>query len=250
MIKLKTKEEISLMREAGKRLRKVFNQLKKEIKAGITTNYINEKAEELIKNYGGFPSFKTVNGYKWAICVPINEQIVHTPPSKRTLKRGDLLTLDIGFYYQGYHSDYAETILINDDKNLEKKRFLQIGKVALRRAINQVKVGNYIADVSREIEKTITNSGFFIIKSLVGHGIGRKLHEDPFVPGFVSDEREKTPLIKEGLALAIEVIYSRGTENMIYEDKQKWSIITADRSLSACFENTVIATKKGPLIVI
>lgn len=238
------------MREAGKRLREVVNQLKKEIKVGITTNYINEKAENLIKKYGGLPSFKTVKGYKWAICTPINEQIVHTPPSERTLKRGDLLTLDIGFYYQGYHSDYAETILIDDDNNSEKKRFLQIGKVALSRAIKQVKIGNYIGDISSEIEKIITNSGFFIIKSLVGHGIGRNLHEDPFVPGFINDKREKTPLIKEGLALAIEVIYSQGTENMIYENKQEWSIITADKSLSACFENTVIATKKGPLIVI
>mgnify|MGYP005850463633 CR=1 FL=1 len=250
MIKLKTKEEITLIKEAGKRLRKVVNQLKKEIEVGITTNYINEKAQNLIKKYGGYPSFKTVKGYKWAICVPINEQIVHTPPSERSLKRGDLLTIDIGLYYQGYHSDYAETILIDDDNNLEKKRFLQIGKFALKRAINQVKIGNYIGDISNEIEKTITKSGYFIIKSLVGHGIGRKLHEDPIVPGFVSEEREKTSLIKEGLVLAIEVIYSQGTENMIYEDKQKWSIITADKSLSACFENTVIATKKGPLIIV
>ena len=250
MIKLKTEEEISLIKEAGKRLRKVVNRLKKEIKVGVTTNYINEKAENLIRKYGGYPSFKTVKGYKWAICVPINEQIVHTPPSERILRKGDLLTIDIGLSYRGYHSDYAETILIDDNNNSEKKRFLETGKDALRRAINQVKIGNYIGDISREIEKTITNSGFFIIKSLVGHGIGRKLHEDPLVPGFVSKKREKTPLIKEGLALAIEVIYSQRTENMIYEDKQRWSIITADKSLSACFENTVIATKKGPLIIV
>lgn len=250
MIKLKTEEEMLLMVEVGRRLRKVVEQLKKEIKTGVSTVYLNKRAETLIKEQGGYPSFKRVKGYHWAICTPINEQIVHTPPSNRRLKEGDLLTIDIGLEYKGYHSDYAESFLIGDTKDKAKERFLEIGRKALTKAISQAKIENYIGDISSAIEKVITEAGYFIIKSLVGHGIGKKLHEDPFVPGFLNRPREKTPLIKKGLALAIEVIYSQGTEKMIYEDKDKWSIVTADRSLSACFENTVIIDKKGPLILV
>lgn len=250
MINLKTREEILIMKEGGRRLRKIIEQLKKKIKVGITTNYLNQIAERLIEDHGGKPSFKTVKNYLWAICTPINEQIVHTPPSRRVLKEGDLLTIDIGFQYKSYHSDYAETFVVGKKYDREKKFFLTVGKQALEEAIKQVKVGNYIADISNAIEKNITKRNYFIIKDLGGHGIGKELHEEPFVPGYFNGKKEETPLIKEGMALAIEVIYSQGTKKMVYEKGQPWSIITADRSLSACFETTVIATKKEPLVIV
>jgi len=249
MINYKTEEEIKIMLEGGKRLRQILKKLVKFVKPGITTLKIENEAQKLIKESQVEVSFDKVEGYKFATCLPVNEQIVHTPPSKRFLKKGDLLTIDIGVYYRGFHTDCAETILVGEEEKGEIKRFLETGREALKRAIQKVKVGGYLGEVSKEIETTIKKNGYFVIKQLTGHGIGKDLHEDPFVFGFLDKPISKTLKIKPGLVIAVEVIYSMGTEEMIFDKKDPWSIITKDGSLSACFEKTVAITKNQVLIL-
>ncbi len=249
MVNLKSSQEIAVMAESGKRLRAVVKDLSTLIKPGITTQEIDEKAEELIREQGGKSSFKTVSGYLFSTCTPINEQIVHTKPSKRVLKNGDVLTLDIGMLYKGWHTDYATTKVVgekSEDANVNK--FLKIGEETLYLAIKKAKIGNRLGEISEVIEREITGNGYFIIKELTGHGIGRKLHEDPYIFGFVDRPIDKSTLIKKGLVIAIEIIYAMGTDTMIYED-DNWSIITKDRSLSACFEHTIAVTDRGPVIL-
>ncbi len=249
MIDLKTAREIKLMEDGGKKLREVAETLLSHIKPGMTTMEIDSEAEELIKRQGGESSFKSVKGFRWTTCLPINEQVVHTPPSDRVLKEGDVLTVDIGMYYRGFHTDYAETIVVGGVQKDTVKRFLTIGKDTLVEAIKQAKAGNHVGNISAVIEHKIRGAGYFILKELTGHGIGRKLHEDPFVFGYLDKPIEKTPIIKPGLVIAIEIIYSMGSEAIVYEEGSDWSIRTADSSLSACFEQTVAVTNKNTLIL-
>jgi len=249
MIHLKTSEEINIMVEGGKRLKKVVNQLIPIIKPGMTTKEIDEQAEKLVFKEGGEPSFKKVKGYYWTTCLPINEQVVHTPPSDRVLKKGDLFTLDIGMYYQGFHTDYATTLVISGTNDEKVTRFLEAGKKTLELAIREARVGNRIGQISAAIEKNIYGNGYYILKELTGHGIGRELHEDPYIFGFENEPIEKTAKIKEGLTIAIEIIYSMGAEEFFYEKDNSWSIVTKDKSLSACFEHTIAVTNKKTLIL-
>lgn len=249
MITYKTDAEIELMRVNGEKLRVVMKQLIPQVHAGMTTNDINALAEKYIKEQGGDISFNKVEGYKWAICVPINEQVVHTPPTTRVLKNGDILTIDIGLYYKGFHTDHAITMVVGGKTSPEVERFLQVGKEALDLAIAQAVVGNRIGHISQAIEKKVRGAGYTIMKQLTGHGVGRDLHEDPFIPGFLSKKIEKTIEIKKGMVLALEVIYSMGSPDIAYEDGQDWSIITKDKSMSACFEHTVAITDKNTLVL-
>ncbi len=242
MIHLKTEEEIAIMKEGGKRLSQVMRELMPQIKPGIKTEAIDKEAERLIRRQGGEPSFKKVKGYFWTTCLPVNEQVVHTPPSARILKQGDVLTVDIGMYYRGFHTDYADTIIVGNKTDDKKNRFLQAGKEALYKSIEQAKVGNRIGDISAAIEKEIYGHGYFILKELTGHGIGRELHEDPYIFGYRARPKEKTAVIRPGLVIAVEVIYSMGTEEITYEKGDDWSIVTADGSLAACFEHTIAVT--------
>ncbi len=242
MIHYKTPEEIETMTEGGKRLHAVVGELIPWIKIGMSTLEIDRKATSLIKKNGGEISFNKVKGYDWATCLTINEQVVHTPPSKRIIKDQDVLTIDIGLYYEGYHTDYADTIVCGNPKNNEVVHFLNVGKRALYKAIDQAKKGNRLGDISRAIENEIYGNGYKIVKQLTGHGIGTELHEDPNVFGFLDRPIQKTLTIKSGLVIAIEVIYSESSEEFAYEDETGWSLITKDRSLSACFEHTVAIT--------
>lgn len=249
MIKLKSEKEIEIMIEGGKRLKKVVEELLPFVKEDRTTEEIDKKAEFLIKKQEGESSFKRVEGYHWTTCLSINEQIVHTIPSSRVLKKGDLLTIDIGFLYKGYHSDYAMTIIIGDHFNDESVKFLTVGKKALSSAISEVKIGNRIGHISSAISSEIGQNGYFVIRELTGHGIGTKLHEDPLIPGYIDIPIEKTPMIKNGIVLAIEIIYSKKKTKIEYENDDGWSLITANRSLAACFEHTVAVYQNKALIL-
>ncbi len=248
MVNLKSTQEIIIMTEGGRKLKNVVEDLLPLIRAGITTKEIDDRAEELIKKQGGESSFKTVPGYLFSICSPVNEQVVHTKPSSRVLNSGDVLTLDIGMLYKGWHTDYAITKVVGESKDVTVNKFLKIGEDTLYLAIKEAKIGNRLGIISKVIEREITGNGYFIIKELTGHGIGKKLHEDPYVFGFVDKPINKSLLIKKGLVIAIEIIYAMGTGVMIYE-KDNWSVITKDRSISACFEHTIAVTDQGPIIL-
>lgn len=249
MIHLKSIEEIKVMREGGKRLRKVVEALLPQIKVGITTKEIDDRAEKLIIREGGESSFKKVPGYQWTTCLPINEQVVHTPPSERHVKNGDILTVDIGMYFQGFHTDYADTIIVGENNDKKIHRFLDVGKKALYKAIDQARAGRRIGQISETIEKEIYGNGYKILKDLTGHGIGRDLHEDPYVFGYLEKPIEKTISIKPGLVIAIEIIYSMGAEEFMHEPNEEWSVITSDKSMSACFEHTVAITDKETMVL-
>jgi len=218
------------------------------IKPGITTKEIDNKAELLIKKNKAEPSFKKVKGYFWSTCLSVNEQIVHTPPSLRVLKDTDVLTVDIGLCFNGYNTDYAITFPIKISNN-KTDLFLLTGKKTLYKAIKKVKKGNYIGDISQVIQNEIEGNGYSIVPELTGHGIGKNLHEDPFVPCFLDVPIKETYRMTDGLVLAIEVIYTMKKGKMEYEKGSDWSIVTSDKSLSACFEHTVAITNKGSVIL-
>lgn len=249
MIKLKTPEEIETMTESGRRLREVVKKLLPQIKVGKTTKQIDKEAEKLIRELGGEPSFKRVKNYNWSTCLPVNEQIVHTLPSDRILKEADILTLDIGFYYQGFHTDFATTFIVGEKQDKEVLKFLEIGRKTLNKALDKVKAGGYLGEISRTIEENITKNNFEVIHELTGHGIGRQLHEDPYVPGFLNVPVDKTYKMRPGLVIAVEVIYAKGGSKIKFEKNSDWSIVTADSSLSACFEHTIAIGDKRALIL-
>ncbi|OGK62207.1 type I methionyl aminopeptidase [Candidatus Roizmanbacteria bacterium RIFOXYB2_FULL_38_10] len=249
MINYKTSKEIGAMKECGLKLRKSVELLLPLVKPGMTTELIDKTAEKIIVSQGAETSFNKVKGYFWTTCVPINEQVVHTPPGKRVIKNGDVLTIDIGAYFGGFHTDYATTFIVGKQEDSKVSHFLDIGKETLTNAIKQAKVGNHLGHISHAIEEGICKNGYFVMRQLTGHGVGKELHEEPFVPGLLDKPIEKTLKIKPGLVLAIEVIYSMGTEEIAYEKGVDWSIITADKSLSACFEHTVAITDKNTFIL-
>ncbi len=249
MINFKTDKEIETIKEGGKRLREVVTKLRPIIDVGVTTREIDKKAEELIRIVGAEPSFKRVEGYRWSTCVPINEQIVHTPPSSRVLKDGDIFTLDIGLYYQGFHTDYSDTWIVGKAKSKEEVKFLAVGAETLKKAIAVAVKDNHIGNISHVIEKEVRGAGYYPARELTGHGIGHELHEEPYIPGYLDHPIVKTPLLKPGLVIAIEVIYAKTTDKIAYEKGVEWSIVTADKSISACFEHTVAITGDKTIII-
>lgn len=240
MIYLKSQEEIEKMRKAGAILKSVKQKLKKAIEPGITTEHLDKLAQKAIKAEGGSAGFKTVEGYKWALCTPVNEQIVHTPPSDYRLKENDVLTVDMGVMWEGFHSDSAFTVSVGRTPTSEIADFLSAGSEALEAAILKAKESAHIGDISAAMESFLKDRGYSVSHDLTGHGIGRDLHEDPLIPCFSDDAISDTPEIKNGMALAIEVIYCMGKDCRIKSEKGKeWSIVTRDGSISACFEETV-----------
>jgi methionyl aminopeptidase len=250
MIHLKTKEEIEIMRECGKKLTASVNELLPFIQPGITTLEIDQEAERLILKNGAESSFNKVPGYKWTTCLPINEQAVHTPPSKRVVKDGDVLTVDIGAYYKGYHTDYATTFVVGSNTNPKVEQFLKTGRETLDKAIGKAKEGAYLGEISQAMQEGIYGNGYFVLKELTGHGIGHDLHEDPYVPNYIEKPVERTLKIPSGLVIAVEVIYSMGSERIVYEKQGQWSIRSKDRSICACYEHTIAILDKNTYILV
>lgn len=248
-ITLKTDDEIQIMKEGGTILRKVVDEIIPKIDVGMKTEDIDSEAERLIKSYGAEPSFKTVKGYSWSTCLPVNAQAVHTPPSKYELTDGDIITLDIGVLYKGFHTDFAYSKLVGTSKDEKKTKFLTVGQETLEKALKKVKPGVHLGEIAEFIEKEINKHGYFILKELTGHGIGRTLHEDPFVLNYLDRPVQKTYRMKPGFVMALEIIYSMGTEEIAYETGNSWSIITKDKSLSGWFEKTVAVTAENGFIL-
>lgn len=246
---LKSEEEIKAMQIGGGILKRVINEVLALVTPGITTKELDIKAETLIKKYGGEPGFKRVKGYKYATCMCVNEQVVHTEPSGRVLKNGDVLTIDAGVYYAGLHTDSAETVIVGATDNKAIITFLGTGKLAVKYAIQEAKIGNHIGHISQKLGEIITGGGYQVVHELTGHGVGRELHEDPFIPGFLDRDVTKTPKIKAGMTLAIEVIYAMGIGQITSEAGLNWSLKTKDNSIGACFEDTIAVTRENTLIL-
>lgn len=246
-IKIKTPEEIEIMTVGGAMLRRVKNKLSEAIREGVNAMEIETLACELIKAEGAEESFKKVPGYHWATCINTNAGLVHGIPSPAMVfKKGDVVSVDVGVYYKGFHTDTSITVGI--ELTPENKKFLSVGKQALEKAISKARVGNYIYDISQAIEETVEGAGYSTVKALVGHGVGRELHEEPQIPCFVPGEIKDSPIIKSGMVLAIEVMYAMGEDRVqVLEDG--WTIVMRDGKISALFEESVVVTEKGPKVI-
>jgi methionyl aminopeptidase len=244
---VKSPSDISIMAEGGKKLSRIKKALKDKVAVGVSAMAIEELARKLIEKEGGKPSFMMVPGYKWATCVNVNEGLVHGIPKKRIVfKKGDVVSVDIGFYYKGFHTDTSVTKGLAVDA--KTKKFLATGEVALKKAIKAAKVGNKIVDISEAIETTVKANDYTPIRALVGHGVGRALHEGPQIPCFTGGKKEKSPEILPGMVLAIEVMYGLGSPE-VELGSDGWTISMRDAKIAALYEETVAITKHGPFVL-
>lgn len=249
MIAIKSRQEIKAMGQGGRRLAQVLGEVLKAAKPGKSLKQLDQLAEKLIKTAGGQASFKTVPHYHWATCLSINQGVVHGIPTDYRLKKGDLLSLDVGNFYRNFHTDMARTIIVGGSQVRDtKKRFCQAGKRALKKAMAAAKPGNRVGHLSATIEKEIKKAGFQPVKTLTGHGVGKELHEAPRIPCFLSQPVEQTPLLKAGMVFAIEVIYVAGQPELTLAS-DGWTVATADGQLAGLFEDTVAVTNQGPLVL-
>ncbi len=249
MIPIKTPKEIEIMKEGGKISGTVREKVLAAARPGISTLELDALAEKLILSAGGKPSFKGFEGFPFTTCINVNEGIVHGIPTKRKLKEGDVLTVDLGVLYQGLHTDTARTKKMQNAKCKMQNsidKFLEAGQTALERAIAQCQIGNHIGDISHTIQTIIEGAGYNVARELGGHGVGKTLHEPPFIPGF--GQPGEGPVIKEGMTVAIEVIYARGN-GKIEVLNDGWTVVTVDGDLAGLFEHTVAVTDSGPVVL-
>lgn len=245
MIKIKTQKEIEIMKEGGKILAEILKKLSDAVKPGITTNDLEELTRELVLYFGVKPSFLGFDGYPAALCTSVNDEIVHGVPSDRVLKDGDLLKLDMGVLHKGFHTDSAVTVVVGKGDE-PKNKLLNITQEALRIGISKAKVGNTLGDIGSVIQKYVEDNGFSVVRDLVGHGIGRELHEPPQVLNYgKSGEGEE---LKAGMVIAIEPMVVTG-DWRIKNGKDGFAFVTKDGGLAAHFEHTVAITEKEPLVL-
>lgn len=247
MINIKTEKEIEVMREGGKILANILDKLLKASRAGITTNDLEKLGCELILSYGAKPSFLGHENYPAALCTSLNNEIVHALPSDRKLKQGDLLTIDTGIFYKGFHTDMASTIIIPGGKKNEiKEKLVSVTKKALEIGIFEAKPGNTMGDMGYAIQEYVESQGFNVVRELVGHGIGRELHEDPQVPNY--GKRGLGEKLRPGMVIAIEPMVVIG-KWAVKESADGFGFETKDGGLAAHFEHTIVVTKGEPLTI-
>ncbi|MDO4476149.1 MAG: type I methionyl aminopeptidase [Lachnospiraceae bacterium] len=244
-VTIKTAKEIQLMRESCARLSEVFECLGEMIKPGITTKEIDREAERLIRAHGGIPNFLNYNGYPASICTSVNEEVVHGIPGDRILVEGDIISLDCGLIWQGYHSDMARTFAVGQISP-EAQKLIDVTRESFFRGIEFARAGNHLNDISSAIGAYAESFGYGVVRDLVGHGIGTSLHEDPQVPNFAM-KRRGVKLVP-GMTLAIEPMITAGTWEVDWLDDD-WTVVTADDSLAAHYENTVLITEGDPEIL-
>lgn len=257
MIKIKNSEELKIMTVSGHILAETLFEVLTHVKPGVSEIELDKLADKLIVEKGGEPGFKKVKGYNHATCISTNDVVVHGIPSPYRLKEGDVIGIDCGVIYKGYHTDMSETILVSTDnrqqttnnKEDDVDRFLETGKRALNEAIKIAKPGNRVGHISKTIQNIVEKEGYSVVRSLVGHGVGKDLHEEPEVPGYLIGSIDKTPVLGEGMTLAVEVIYNMGKSEVVLANGDGWTIKTADGSLSGVFERTIALTEKGTVIL-
>ena len=241
MIPIKTVKEIEIMAEGGKILAKIMEEISKKVRPGITTKELDELFEKLVLKFKAKPSFKGEEGFPASLCTCINEEIVHCLPSNRVLKEGDIISLDGGILWKGFHTDMAITLPVGKI-SFETKRLIRVTKKALKLAIKKVKPGKRFGDISNTIQRYVEYQGFSVIRDLCGHGIGKKLHEEPEILNY--GKRNTGPEIKEGMVFCLEPMVSMG-DFKIKKSKDGFGYQTKDGSISAHFEHTVAVTKNG-----
>ncbi len=241
MIISKTPREIDLMREAGKIVGLTHQEMQKHIKPGVTTKQLDDIAEKFIRSKDARPSFKGYNGFKGSICVSVNEELVHGIPGNRTLNNGDIVTLDIGAEYKGYHGDSAWTYPVGEIDE-ETQKLLEVTEASLFEGLKEVAPGKRLTDISHAIQSYVEPYGYTIVREYGGHGIGQDLHEDPHISNFGLPN--KGPRLKKGMVLAIEPMVNVG-ERYVRTLKDGWTVVTEDGKNCAHFEHTIAVTEDG-----
>ncbi|MGL5692491.1 MAG: type I methionyl aminopeptidase [Peptostreptococcaceae bacterium] len=245
MIIIKSQKEIELMREAGKIVAETHELLKEAITPGISTLELDKIAEENIKKYNAIPSFKGYGGFPGSICASINDQVVHGIPGNHIVKDGDIISIDIGACYKGYHADAAQTHGVGIISE-ENRKLIEVTKESFYEGIKFAKLGYRLSDISHEIQAHVEKHGFSVVRDLVGHGVGTNLHEDPQVPNY--GPPGKGPKLREGMVIAIEPMINAGRYH-VKTLSDGWTIVTTDGKNSAHYEHTIAITKDEPLIL-
>lgn len=235
------------MRQGGNILAEARRTLVYAVKPGITLAELDLLAETLISKAGAAPSFKMVPGYQHATCITVNEGVVHGIPNGRKIKEGDVVSIDIGVFYKGFHTDAATTLVAGKVSGSDRK-FLTIGRKALEKAIAQARAGNRVGHISRAIQETVESKGYCCIRSLTGHGVGTSLHESPMIPCFQNGAIKDTQALVSGQTLAIEIIYTQGSHEVVTAD-DGWTVLMKDKMKSGLFEETVLVTDNEPEVL-
>ena len=245
-VSIKSKREIELMRESCRLLSLVHKAMEEAIKPGMSTLDIDRLGEKMIRDLGCIPNFKNYHGYPASICVSVNDEVVHGIPSKhRILKEGDIVSLDAGLIYKGYHSDAARTHAVGKISP-EAQKLIDVTRQSFFEGIKMAKAGNHLHDISNAIDAYVSQYGYGIVRDLVGHGIGTQLHEDPQIPNFAQKKRRLR--LEPGMTLAIEPMFNMGRADVEWLDDD-WTVVTEDGSLSAHYENTILITEGEPEIL-
>ncbi len=242
---IKSDRELEIMRAAGKIVAETLEKLKKVIEPGITTKELDRIAERFIRDNKGIPAFLGYNGYPASICASVNEEVVHGIPGKRVLKDGDIVSIDTGAIYEGYYGDAARTFEVGKVSD-KAKNLIMVTKNSFFEGIAMAVEGNRLQDISHTIQSYVESNGYSVVRDLVGHGIGRNMHEEPQVPNF--GEAGKGPRLKAGLTIAIEPMVNEGKFH-VRTLSDGWTVVTADGSLSAHYENTIAITTNEPEIL-
>lgn len=246
MVSIKSQSEIALMREAGKLLAKTHEELKNAIRPGMSTLEIDMLGEKIIRGFGCIPSFLNYNGFPASICVSVNDEVVHGIPSKdRILMEGDIVSLDAGLIYKGFHADAARTYGVGKISSNAQK-LIDVTQQSFFEGIKMAKDGNHLHDISNAIADYCESFGYGVVRDLVGHGIGKDLHEDPQIPNF--RQRRRGIKLSKGMTLAIEPMINEGTYEVAWLDDD-WTVVTDDGTLSAHYENTILITDGEPEIL-
>ena len=245
-VSIKSKAEIELMREAGRILAITHDELAKQVKPGMSTLEVDRIGEEIIRSYGCIPSFLNYNGYPASVCVSVNDEVVHgIPTDKRVIQEGDIVSLDAGVIYKGYHSDAARTHAVGKISP-EAQQLIDVTRQSFFEGIKMAREGAHLHDISAAIDAYVRQFGYGIVRDLVGHGIGTALHEDPQIPNFA--QRRRGVRLQAGMTLAIEPMINAGGWEVNFLD-DGWTVVTRDGSLSAHYENTVLVTDGEPEIL-
>lgn len=245
MIILKSQRELNYLRDAGKIVAETLAELKKAVKPEVTTQELDTIAEDYIKSCGAIPAFKGYQGFPGNICASVNEEVVHGIPGLRKLKNGDTISIDMGAVINGYYGDAAITVPVGEIDS-ELQQLLKVTEESLYKGIEQAVVDNHLGDISHAVQSHAEQYGFGVVRDYVGHGIGRKMHEDPQIPNYGLPGRG--PRLKSGMTLAIEPMINLGTHE-VKVLKDGWTVVTADRKSSAHFEHTIAITPEGPEIL-